>query len=88
MNEPKDAVPAGDKAQALQRTLVRISEILECPISDLFGSKSAAAVNELVELVRLWQATTERQGKERILAVARQEAERSTNGEIGRSPAP
>lgn len=83
-----DSEPAPDsEARALRRVLMRMADVLQCPVSDLFGPDPDAAFGNVAELVRLWNATADSEGRQRILATARQEAARSA-GEIGGSPAP
>lgn len=87
MSNTDDPSAPISEAQSLRRLLMKIADVLQCPVSDLFSPDPAAALGDAAELVRLWHVTTDRQGRQRILAVARQEAARGAD-DIGCSPAP
>lgn len=57
--------------------LGRLADALGCPIATFFPeAESDPAAFPALELVRLWDAIEEPQSRQRILAVARQEAQR------------
>lgn len=64
---------------AHSRTLLfRVSEALGLPLKALYSDAPGEA-GELLTLMRLWSSIEDKQARQRILIVARQEFERSLN---------
>lgn len=60
--------------------LHRVSETLGLSV-DAFYHDAPGEAGELLTLMRLWAAIEDKQARQRILTVARQEFERSGNGQ-------
>jgi antitoxin component of RelBE/YafQ-DinJ toxin-antitoxin module len=61
------------------RTLLRqVAKALSLPV-EVFYSDAPGEAGELLMLMRLWAAIENKQARQRILTVARQEFERSSN---------
>ena len=58
--------------------LLRVSETLGLPV-EAFYHDAPGEAGELLTLMRLWAAIENKQARQRILMVARQEFERSTH---------
>lgn len=65
--------PSNDHTYGL---LVRVAEALGLPV-DAFYSDAPGEAGELLTLMRLWAAIEDKQARQRILTVVRQEFERS-----------
>lgn len=58
---------------------LRVSEALGLPLEAFYGDVPGEA-GELLTLMRLWSSIEDKQARQRVLIVARQEFERSSNG--------
>ncbi|MER2198415.1 hypothetical protein [Methylobacterium brachiatum] len=56
--------------------LNRLSRALDVPVEEFRDEPSDSDVSNLLALVQLWSEIEDREGRSRVLSVARQEAER------------
>lgn len=53
-----------------------VAQALDVSVEELLGEPSDRAASDLLALVRFWSAINDSQGRQRVLSIARYEAER------------
>ncbi len=69
------AKPSSSAAQSGAR-LKQIADALGIPVSQLYGERDPLPVGDALELLRLYAAIDDLQGRQRLMSVARREAAR------------
>ena len=76
---PGEVMTNGQTSNAPSRVLLgRVAEALGLPV-EAFYSDAPGEAGELLTLMRLWAAIEDKQARQRILTIARQEFERSSS---------
>ena len=57
-------------------TLNRLARALDVPVEEFLDEPSDSDASDFIALVQLWSEIEDREGRRRVLSVARQEAER------------
>ncbi|KST56996.1 hypothetical protein AO398_26225 [Methylobacterium sp. GXS13] len=65
-----------DTLDAHAATLNRLARALDVPVEEFLDEPSDSDASDFLALVQLWSEIEDREGRRRVLSVARQEAER------------